>query len=132
MKPILIEGYTPDEILALPDAQVAAFVFTGGPVVFTAGSATILGEFRLEADRLIVELAQIEGGGEGVLPTLGGLAERYARQHHLARVDWVVHAVHCAQPNLKLRHMLERRGFVVQDVPGIGPAYYYVQHQGRG
>jgi hypothetical protein len=123
-KKILVEGYTPEEILNLPDEQIAAFVFAGKPLVFKAGSAEILGEFRLQADRLTVELAQIEGGGEGVLQTLSALAERYAQRHGLNQVEWIVHAVNCAKPNPKLRRVLERRGFLIEDVPVVGAAYY--------
>lgn len=122
---ILVEGYTPEELLQLPDEQLAAFVFTDEPLLFRAGSATLLGEFRVRDGRLVVELAHIDGGGEGVLPALWRLTERYARQHGLAEVEWIVHALTCAQPNRKLRRMLERRGFVIEDVPGAGLAYHY-------
>jgi hypothetical protein len=44
LKPILIEGYTPQEILGLPPEQFNNFVFTGNPLVFKAGSAQILVE----------------------------------------------------------------------------------------
>src|SRR5690349_3578836 len=96
---ILLEGYSPEEILALPDEQLRLFVLTGEPLVFRVGSAEILGELRLEATLLKVELAQIDGGGEGVLRTLWLLTERFARQRHLEAVEWIVHAVACAQPN---------------------------------
>lgn len=124
---IVIEGYTPDEMLLLSDEQLNAFVFTGEPLVFQAGSATILGKFIQRPDRITVELAQIDGGGEGVLPTLWCLAERYAQIHQLGYIEWVVHAIHCANPNLKLRRVLIRRGFTIRDVPGFGEAYYYLQ-----
>ena len=123
-KKILIEGYAPEEILSLPDEQIESFVFVGTPLIFKAGSAEILGEFRLQTDRLTVELAQIEGGGEGILPTLTALAERYAQRRRLNQVQWIVHAVNCAKPNPKLRRVLERRGFVIENVPDCGAAYY--------
>ena len=123
---ILIEGLDPDEILLLPDEHIAALVAVG-PVVFKAGSAEILGQIRLFPDRLMVELAQIDGGGEGVLPALWLLAERFARQRGLSAVEWVVHAINCAKPNLELRRMLVKRGFIVRDVEGIGSAYYFRQ-----
>jgi hypothetical protein len=123
-KKILIEGYAPEEILSLPDEQIEAFVFAWKPLIFKAGSAEILGEFRLQSDRLTVELAQIEGGGEGVLSTLVALAERYAQSRGLNQVEWIVHAVNCAKPNPKLRRVLERRGFVIENVPSVGAAYY--------
>ena len=122
--PILIEGYSSEEILGLPPEQLKAFVFTGKPLVFKTGSAQILGEFTLRVDRLMIELAHIDGGGEGALPTIAVLAEKYAGQNNLAAVEWIVHAVHCANPNPKLRRVLERRGFQIQDVPGYGQAFY--------
>lgn len=126
MKQINIEGYTPDEILRLPKDQFDAMVFAGTPLVFRAGSAEILGEFKIRDGSLVIELAQIDGGGEGVLPTLGLLAQRYAKDNGIRRIEWVVHALNCAKPNLKLRRLLERRGFTVTNVEGIGEAYYLV------
>jgi hypothetical protein len=125
-KQILIEGYTPEEIQSLPDEQIEAFVFTDKPIVFRAGSAQVLGEFRIRPGRVVVELAQIDGGGEGVLPTLWMLVERYARQRGLNEVEWIVHAVDCAKPNLKLQRVLERRGFAIQNTLGAGSVYYCV------
>jgi hypothetical protein len=123
-KPILIEGYSSEEILGLPTEQLKAFVFTGKPLVFKTGSAQILGEFTLVDTRLVIELAHIDGGGEGALPTIAALAEKYARRNNLAAVEWIVHAVHCAKPNPKLRRVLERRGFQIQDIAGYGEAFY--------
>ena len=128
MKQIDIEGYSPNEILGLSDEQLNAFVFAGEPLVFRAGSAEILGEFKLRDESLIVELAQIDGGGEGVLPVLASLADRYAKKRGLKRVEWIVHALNCAKPNPKLRRVMERRGFVVTEVEGVGPAYYLLHH----
>jgi len=122
---MIIEGYTSEEILALSDEQMETFVLCGEPLVFRAGSAEILGEFRLVDSRLEIELAQINGGGEGVLPVLWSLAERYAKQRGLSHVDWIVHALTCAKPNLKLRRVLERMGFSIQKVRGEVDAFFY-------
>jgi len=78
-KEIRFDGFSEEEILGLPVEQIEGLALTGQPMVFRAGSATVLGEFRREKDRLVVELAQIEGGGEGVLVSLGSLVKRYAR-----------------------------------------------------
>lgn len=123
-KIVRLEGYTADEILSLPDTLLDAIALSGEPLVFRFGTAEVLGSFQIRDTRLIVELAQIEGGGEGVLPTLWVLTERYARQRGLSKVEWIAHAVNCARPNQKLRRVLERRGFQVQDVPQRGQAYY--------
>ena len=124
---VLLEGYTVDEILALPSEVLEDFVFTGESVVFRVGSAEVLGEFRRGQGRLVLELAQIEGGGEGVLPSIGALARRYALGEGLHEIEWIVHAVSCARPNAKLRQMLQRRGFVIRHVPGSGDAYHRVE-----
>jgi hypothetical protein len=123
---INIEGYLPDQILSLPDEQLDAFVLSGRPIVFRAGSAEILGEFKIKGENFIVELAQIDGGGEGVLPALTLLAQRYAKKRGLKKMEWIVHALNCAEPNLKLRRVMERRGFQIVNIEGGGKAYYRV------
>ena len=121
-----IEGLTEEEILDLPKRAVEALILIGEPLVFRAGSAVILGSFKLKSNRLIIELAQIEGGGEGVLISLASLARRYAKLNNLAEIEWIVHAVTCAKPNHKLRRVLERRGFEVKQVEGVGEAYHFI------
>jgi len=123
---VLIEGYSIEEILAFPDDQIAPIIFCGRPLVFKIGTAEILGEFRRTPTRLIIELAQIDGGGEGVLPSLWILTCRYAQQNGIPEVEWIVHAIYCAHPNLKLRRLLNRLGFTIEDVPGIGEAYHLI------
>jgi len=127
MRQIDIEGYSADEILNLPDEQVDQFVLCSRPIVFRAGSAEILGEFKINDKSLIVELAQIDGGGEGILSTLTSLAQKYAKKRGLTRVEWIVHALNCAEPNLKLRRVMQRRGFQIVDIEGAGKAFYLVQ-----
>jgi hypothetical protein len=124
---ILFEGYTQNEILALPKDLVESMILTGEPVIFRAGSATVLGEFRVDGKRLRIELAQIEGGGEGVLLSIGALARRFAQLNQLEAIEWAIDAVDCAQPNLKLRGVLERRRFVVRALPSMGRAYYKLE-----
>jgi hypothetical protein len=123
--PVLIEGYTTDEILQMPDEWMDNAILTGESWVFKVGTAEILGAFEITGKRLIIELAQIEGGGEGILPAFWILARRYAHQRDLQEIEWVVHAINCAQPNIKLRRLLERRGFVVEQVPGKGMAFHF-------
>jgi len=103
---VLFEGLTEDEILNLPKPTVEQLILIGEPLVFRVGSAVLLGSFQTQANRLVIELAQIEGGGEGVLMSLGSLARRYAILHELSAIEWVVHAVSRAKPNLKLRRLL--------------------------
>ncbi|MEO6278694.1 hypothetical protein [Roseateles sp.] len=124
---LLIEGYTPDEILAMPNEELRAIVLSDEPLVFKAGSANLLGRFKVEGGGLVMELAHVDGGGEGALPALASLARRYAVREQLSSIDWRVHAVHCARPNLKLRRVLERRGFEVGTVVGVGECYRLIE-----
>jgi hypothetical protein len=50
MREVDIEGYTANEILNLPNEQLDAFVLSGRPIVFRAGSAEILGEFKIKGE----------------------------------------------------------------------------------
>jgi hypothetical protein len=120
---VTIEGYTADELLGLLQENVDSLILCGNPIAFRVGTAEILGQFKIEDQTLVVELAHIDGGGEGVLPTLWALVERYAKTKHLPAVKWIVHAVHCAKPNLKLRRLLELKGFTIQRISGGAEAY---------
>ena len=122
-RPLTLDGLTPDEVLALPDDAIEALILCGEPLIFRAGTAEILGRFWVEGESLVLELGYIDGGGEGVLPTLAVLAERYARRRRLTTLDWRIHALNCANPNPKLRRVLERKGFAIVDVPGSGECY---------
>lgn len=121
-KPVLVGGLTLDEWLTLAPDDLDSLLATG-PTILRVGTASVLGHARLSQDRLIVELAQIDGGGEGVLLTISVLAERIAAARGLPTVDWIVHALNCAKPNLKLRRVLIRRGFKIEHVEGVGEAY---------
>lgn len=59
---VTIEGMTPEEFLALPDRDFQTLVLTGEPVAFRAGSAEVLGQFEVREQRLVIELAHIDGG----------------------------------------------------------------------
>jgi len=111
----------------LSNEELRAIVLTDEPLVFRAGSANLLGRFKVEASTLVMELAHVDGGGEGALPALAALARRYAIRERLTHVSWRVHAVHCAKPNLKLRRVLERRGFTVGVVEGVGECYQRIE-----
>ncbi len=130
-KQITIEGYTAEELLNLAEEQIDVFVLCNEPVAFRIGSAEILGQFKINNESLVIELAHIDGGGEGVLPTIWSLAERYASKKGLKTVEWIVHALHCAKPNRKLRRVVELKGFTIETITGVGEAFHYVQEVAR-
>ena len=124
MDGLLLEGYTADELLELSPSELRTLIARDEPLVFKVGTADVLGRFNVVGETLFVELGHVDGGGEGALPVLASLVERFARREGVAFVDWRVHAVHCANPNLKLRRVLERRGFVVKNIAGVGECYW--------
>lgn len=124
MASIEVEGATVDEILSWPEEYFDELVLIDKPIVFNIGSAEVLGQFALNDNELVVELAQIEGGGEGVLPAISKISKHVAKLKGLNSIGCVVHAINCANPNLKLRAHLEKAGFLIKNVPGKGDAYY--------
>lgn len=126
--PIRIEGLKPDELLALPEAEFDQLVVADRPIVFRIGTAQVLGEFRRVRDVLSVDLAHIDGGGEGVLPSLGSMVQRYSRERGVQTIEWLVRATNCARPNPKLLAVLQRRGFIAREVPERGEAYHLTEH----
>ena len=124
---VTIEGFTPDEILSIPDADLDAWVFSAAPIVFRAGTAEVLGQFQVVNSRMTAELAHIDGGGEGVLPTLKTVLRRIAERRGLKEIEWLVYATNCATPNPKLRRVLERSGYTVATDAKRGDLYRLVE-----
>lgn len=60
---IRLDGFTPHELLALPDEAIDKLIVCGEPLVFRAGTAEILGRFWVAGDALVLELGHIDGGG---------------------------------------------------------------------
>ncbi|MCP4218561.1 MAG: hypothetical protein GY765_28260 [bacterium] len=124
MSRIKIEGVTIEEILQWPESQFDDLVLIDKPIAVRIGTGEVLGQFAIAGDRLVVELAHIEGGGEGVLPAVSRVAKHIARLKQARSIECVVHALSCARPNPKLRAFLEKTGFEVKHVEGKGEAYY--------
>ena len=115
---LLIDGLTTEQFEALPNEDMDALVFCGRPVAFRIGSAEILGQFARHEASLEIELAHIDGGGEGALPLIWKLASDHASKRGYSRIDRYVHAVNCARPNPKLRRVLLRKGFTITQQQG--------------
>ena len=123
MAAINIEGESLKEILQWPENYFDDLVLINDPIVLNIGSAEVLGQFAVNDNELIVELAQIDGGGEGVLPVISRVAKHLAKLKSLKTIYCIVHAINCAKPNLKLREHLVKTGFEIKNVPGKGEAY---------
>jgi hypothetical protein len=121
---LLIEGYLPSELPEALGPELEAEVVNGRPLVARVGTAEVLISLSLDGRLLRAELAHIDGGGEGVLPTLISVILRFARRRGATEIEWLVFATNCARPNPRLRPILERRGFIVREIPDRGFCYY--------
>jgi len=117
---VQIEGATIDELSALSIEDQDSLLAFGRPIAFRIGSAEVLAEFNREASLLSVNLAHVEGGGEGILVTLWKLIERYAQQRGYTTIQWNVHALTCAKPNARLQRFLRMNGFTEVEHPVYG------------
>jgi len=124
MKSFNIEGESLKEILTWPEHYFDELVPIDDPIVLNIGTAEVLGQFAVHDNVLVVELAQIDGGGEGVLPAISRIAKRVAKIKSIKTIDCIVHAINCAEPNIKLRAHLVKTGFEIRNVPGKGDAYF--------
>jgi hypothetical protein len=124
MSRISIEGESVEDFLDWPEEYFDQLVLTDEPIVFHIATAEVLGQFAIKDRELIVELAQIERSGEGVLPAISKISKHLCELKSLENISCVVHAIDCATPNRKLRAHLDKMGFVVSKVPGKGKAYY--------
>lgn len=106
-----IEGLSLDALKAMPTEELEALLTFGRPITFRMGTATLLAEFNRDDGELSVNLAHIDGGGEGVLVSLWKVIASYAREHGYHSVSWNVHALTCANPNPRLQLFLRDQGF---------------------
>ena len=121
---VRIEGYTRDELLAMPSRDLDEVVLLGRPVVINVGTAQVLAECHRRGPVLIVDLGHIDGGGEGALPTLVAFVSRFAESRGFEQIEWLVRATNCARPNAKLRRVLLRKGFEVRQIPEFGECFF--------
>ena len=119
----LIAGFDPSEILQLPPSDLRELLLVDRAILFGAGTAEVLAQLTDRGSTLRIELAQIDGGGEGVLPVLWRVGRSVGSSLGFTSIEWLVYAVHCASPNLKQRRVLERRGFELQTRPVEGDAF---------
>jgi hypothetical protein len=106
-----VEGVSVDALKAMVPSDLDALLAFGKPITFQMGTATILAEFNRLDEDLSVNLAHIDGGGEGVLVILRRLIIIYAKERNYLNIVWNVHALTCANPNPRLQRFLRAQGF---------------------
>lgn len=124
MLQVLLEGFSVDELLKLPDPDFAKLKFHNQPLAFKAGNNTIIALFTLSPEALILEVNHLDRGAEGSLPVISSLAARYAKRENLSFIDWRLPLLNCVAINPKLRQVLERREFRIRQNPAAGNYFF--------
>jgi hypothetical protein len=88
-----VEGVSVDALKAMVPSDLDELLAFGKPITFQMGTATILAEFNRLDEGLSVNLAHIDGGGEGVLVILRRLIIIYAKERNYLGIVWNVHAL---------------------------------------
>lgn len=128
---LLIEGFNELEIAALSTSlEFQTIVFSDEPVIFKAGTSEILGKFKKSEGALEITFSHITGGGEGVLLKLMNLFRQFAKENQKKKIIWIVHAVDCPKPNLKLPRILVMKGFEIVEDPVDGKVYQKIEFLG--
>jgi len=120
---IEIEGVALEALRKLSRPDQDALLSFARPISFTMGSATVLAEFNRDGPELIVNLAHIDGGGDGVLLILWKALRGYAAGRGYRSIRWNVHALTCAKPNPRLQRFLRTHGFDEVEDPSYGPIF---------
>ena len=110
-----IEDISLKTLKGLPKDEQDALLAFGRPITFRIGTANILAEFNRTDQELSVNLAHIDGGGEGVLVLLWKAVQNYAADRGYNAIYWHIHALTCVRPNQRLQQFLRRKGFVEID-----------------
>ena len=125
---LLIDGMSELELLELAkDKEFQEIIFMDKPLIFTAGTSEILGQFKREEDSMEIILSHIDGGGEGVLLRITNLFREFGKQQGINEIDWIVHAADCPKPNPKLKRILELKGFEMVNHERDGLVYQKVE-----
>lgn len=118
-----VSSFSMDELSSLPKADLDALVRQGSPIDVRFGDDRVRVRFTMVDGAVRVEVSEIVASSDAVLMNFASGCRNLARQSRVPRIDWIVHAVACAAANERLQGALTSRGFVLQNVPGVGQAY---------
>jgi hypothetical protein len=85
---LLIEGFTPQELIDLARHTSLLPLFEGKPVAVTYGKVTLMGGVRKRGTRLLLEVGEMQAGAEKILVKLEPLVQQIARLRGIKRVEW--------------------------------------------
>ena len=118
-----VESFSMDELTSMPRAELDALVREGSPIDVRFDADRLRVRFTVVDSAVRIEVLEVVAGGDDVLMNFASGCRNLARQSGVRRIDWLVHAAATAAPNQRLQGALTGRGFVLQNVPGVGRAY---------
>jgi hypothetical protein len=87
--PAIRRSFRRTTYLALRSEHLETLVLTGKPLVIRAGLTEMLAGFCVSARTLSVDLGRIDGGADGVLPSLVSLIRHYTVSRNLEPIEWL-------------------------------------------
>ena len=118
-----VKSFSMDELASMPRAKLSELVSAGSPIDVRFGDDRVRARFTSVGSAVRVEVSEIVAGTDGVLLSFANGCRNLAHQRGVQQIDWLVHAAACAGPNERLQGALTQRGFILQNVPGVGQAY---------
>lgn len=115
-----IKSVSMDELTSMPRAELDALVREGSPVDVRFGDDRLRVRFTPRDDAVRIEVLEVAASRDGVLTNFANGCRNLARRARVPSIDWLVHA---SAANERLQGALTSRGFVLQNVPGVGQAY---------
>lgn len=115
-----VSSFSMDELASLPKADLDALVRQGPPIDVRFGDDRVRVRFTMVDGAVRVEVSEIVASSDAVLMNFASGCRNLARQSRVPRIDWIVQA---SAANERLQGALTSRGFVLQNVPGVGQAY---------
>lgn len=127
MAPPTVESFTMDQLTSLSRADLDALVREGMPVDILFGDDRLRVRFTVIDRAVRIEVLEVVARNDGALTSFASGCRSLARRSRVQTIEWLVHAAACAAPNERLQGVLTGRGFVLQNVAGIGQAYRRIE-----
>lgn len=118
-----VESFSMDQLTSLSKADLDALVTEGAPVDIRFGGDRLRVRFTVVDGAARIEVLEAATSTDGVLMNFANGCRSLAKRSRVPRIDWLVHAAVCAAPNERLQGVLTGRGFVLENVAGVGQAY---------
>jgi hypothetical protein len=120
----VFERYTIEQVLSMSINELDEKIFMNDPVVLISKCIQILAIFEKEEEGIFIEVSHIYSESGFLLMSMWNLIEGYAKEKNCKYIKWIFYTINnLVDSNFKKE--LIKKGFEVNNIEGIGQAYYY-------